>query len=475
MPLESSLSWGLNRACYDKETFVLTENGWKLHNAVEPRERIMVFDPTANSMWYELPQGLVSYEYEGEMIHFKSTLVDIMVTPDHKMLFKSSSKNLDRLPWKVVQARELVGKRVNLPGTAHWEGEKDFEYIEVPEFWKRNGSIGPRLLQTVKIPTSIWMEVGGFYLSEGGMDTKNRYLFVLSQAKRHEDVVKDIRTVLTKLPFHSHEYSDETTIRWNVDGKQLCEFIARCFGESSTGKCIIPEFKNLPPGRLKSLLQPLLKGDGTRKGERFIRLSTTSKQLAHDVAEIAIKLGWSASVRVAYEAHGNRFTCYSVSFPLAAYRSLQKSGIVVAHYRGPVYCFNVSTGFYVTMRNGKIAFQGNTFIAAAKRGFKGKAGSGRGPSSKQNSTYSLGDDMAFKTEEEGVLLFTIGGKVQTREEFDKRVKARFGKTFQSAWKEALAYVRGFDKDTLLSSADFFSKVYRPVRDDFSARWTDAAG
>ena len=113
------------------------------------------------------------------------------------------------------------------------------------------------------------------------------------------------------------------------------------------------------------------------------------------------------------------------------------------------------------------------FIAAAKRGFKGGSGSsGTGdPSLGRKDTYSLGDDVAFKVEIYGTLLFTIGGKVQTPEEFDKRVKARFGDEFPAAWKEALAYVRGFDKKTLLSGDDFFRIVYKPVRDSLADKWS----
>ena len=117
-------------------------------------------------------------------------------------------------------------------------------------------------------------------------------------------------------------------------------------------------------------------------------------------------------------------------------------------------------------------FNRSIFIAAAKRGFKGGSG-GPGKTSKARNTYSLGDDMAFKTEEDGVLLFTIGGKVQTKEEFDKRVKSRFGKSFPEAWKEALGYVRGFDREVLLSAEGFYREVYRPVRDDWASRWSDA--
>jgi hypothetical protein len=119
------------------------------------------------------------------------------------------------------------------------------------------------------------------------------------------------------------------------------------------------------------------------------------------------------------------------------------------------------------------------FIAAAKRGFKGGTPSGEGvtgarKTSKREGTYLLGDDMAYKTEKDGVLLFTIGGRVQTKEEFDKRVRARFGRAFPEAWKEALRYVKGFDRDVLLSSDGFFRDVYRPVRDELADKWSAAS-
>jgi len=117
------------------------------------------------------------------------------------------------------------------------------------------------------------------------------------------------------------------------------------------------------------------------------------------------------------------------------------------------------------------------FIAAAKRGFKGGSGSGGagGAGARQGSdAYFLGDDMAYKAEKGGNLLFTIGGKVQTKEEFDKRVMARFGKAFPAAWKEALTYVKTFDRSVLLSADDFFRIVYKPVRDELSEKWSTAS-
>jgi hypothetical protein len=120
------------------------------------------------------------------------------------------------------------------------------------------------------------------------------------------------------------------------------------------------------------------------------------------------------------------------------------------------------------------------FIAAAKRGFKGSSGGGKGKgkggkTSKTAGTYYLGDDMAFKDETGGVLRFTIGGKVQTKEDFERQVKSRFGEAFRPAWKEALAYVKSFDREVLLSTDRFFGDIYRPRRDELAEKWTEASG
>lgn len=116
------------------------------------------------------------------------------------------------------------------------------------------------------------------------------------------------------------------------------------------------------------------------------------------------------------------------------------------------------------------------FIAAAKRGFKGGGGEGgkRGKSSKSRNVYHLGDDAAFKEEKGGVLLFAIGGVVQTKESFEKQVRSRFGGAFRDAWREAVTYVRSFDKETLLSADGFYREVYKPRRDELAEKWSAAS-
>jgi len=477
LKLDEAYSWGLNRACYSEDTYVLTANGWKLHSDVSDTDRIMVFSPRDDKMWYEKPNALLAYENSGEMVHFRSTLVDILTTPEHTIVYKWGSSR----PWRITQAKALVEKRVILPAVADWDcKESDMGWVEVPQFLKRNGSIGPTLLSAVKIPIPTWLELAGYYLSEGGMDSKNHYNFTLAQSKKKPDYIDKIRYILRCLPFHSHEYSDDTMVRWNVGNKQLCEYITGEFGEGHQNKHIPSWIKNLPRHHLVILFDSLLLGDGTFRNGRFIRYSSTSERLAYDVAEIAIKLGYSTNLRVAYASHGRRDTLYQVTLRKAKYHDVSKQKISFENYTGVVYCFSTSTGFYVTMRNGKTAFQGNTFYAAAKRGFKGGGGSGgrsklksaeNRPPEARPDVFRLGDDMAFREVRGGRMLFTIGGKVQSEADFKRQVASRFGEKFSAAWRDALDLLGNYDRDTLLSQNSFYRDVYKPNRDSLVEKWS----
>ena len=128
------------------------------------------------------------------------------------------------------------------------------------------------------------------------------------------------------------------------------------------------------------------------------------------------------------------------------------------------------------------------FYAAAKRGFKGKgaigaggsgAPGGRGETQRSDvKEYYLGDEMSYmeKDSAKSRPVFTIGGEAQTEDRFRRQIGARFaGSSYQTAWREALDYVKHFDRDALLSGSRFFSDVYRPVRDEFAEKWSEASG
>jgi hypothetical protein len=121
------------------------------------------------------------------------------------------------------------------------------------------------------------------------------------------------------------------------------------------------------------------------------------------------------------------------------------------------------------------------FYAAAKRGFKEKKIPGRNregiserPMQRGRAMYYLGDEMAYNSKTEGKLYFTIGGTLQTENDFQRQIMDRFGNIYSKAWTEALRIVRQYPRESLLSQNRFFQDIYKPRRDELAAKWTEMA-
>lgn len=116
------------------------------------------------------------------------------------------------------------------------------------------------------------------------------------------------------------------------------------------------------------------------------------------------------------------------------------------------------------------------YYAAAKRGFKEAAGRTPAPPKGARSVreHLLGDDKGYAVTRRGVTLFTIGGEIQTPEEFRRQIESRFAGTFAEAWQEAQALVAAAPRDVLESRDGFYMRVYRPRRDILAAKWEERA-
>jgi GTP cyclohydrolase IA len=114
--------------CYDEQTEILTEDGWK-HFSELRMERVGQIDPQTLELSFTLPNEWVNYQYSGPMHRFWNDDIDLLVTPDHRMLVQRAdefrrtggvwqfiaAKDLDPQCWYVVPNTHLR------PGEALWQ------------------------------------------------------------------------------------------------------------------------------------------------------------------------------------------------------------------------------------------------------------------------------------------------------------------------------------------------------------------
>jgi superfamily II DNA or RNA helicase len=354
--------------CYSEDTMVLTENGWKLH-ADWNGEKIAVYDPTSREIRLEKPLNFVQMHYKGPMVNIVSDTTDIFVTPNHRMLIRWNNK----AEWRVLEAQKLVGKTYwQMKVSDLWQGEPlGTDTLVIPQFRNKYG-----YTRTVDLNLNDLMTLIGYYLTEG---STNKFTTRIHQsaASRH---LQEIKTLFSSLNLQVRETITQRTrfgktdslVSFEIPGVGFRDWTVTTCGLGAYGKHIPPRIKNLPVAQLRPLFEAMMNGDGSwnpsgRSGVYY----TVSKQLAYDFAEVALKLGYA--IKIGTQAETNPTSkadfLYKVNIVQRTTRCInahhRTSYAKEVNYDGNIFCFQTSTGFYVTMRNGKPAIQGNTFVKLA--------------------------------------------------------------------------------------------------------------
>lgn len=107
--------------CYDEETEVLTDDGFKKYYEIMNYEinkdgkysvtikngiKIACFNANNENLEYYDPISASLYDYNGSMYHFKNNKIDICVTPNHDMWVSDEESNHSRR-WKKVKAKDI--------------------------------------------------------------------------------------------------------------------------------------------------------------------------------------------------------------------------------------------------------------------------------------------------------------------------------------------------------------------------------
>jgi len=408
--------------CYSEDTRVLTRDGFKYFYELSYEDEIATLNPETWEIEYHKPIRIVSSYYEGVMVHLKSKSIDLLVTPNHNVYYTTSRGSRFRF----AKAIELVNKGyIIIPRKARWKG-KDIEYYEIPlpeqhnlervkkyfealklkekgvklkeicsklninfntlSGWLYNGykpdpyrRRGKSPLKIIsKVPANIWMKFLGWFISEGSLVVVKRnnvirdWLVTISQSNKEN--VKEIVSILRKIGFSPQvtprKMGSKVNYLIRIHSRQLAEYLTR-FGKHSKERHIPVEIKNLSSNLLEILLNTLIKGDGTVVNEKRKIYYTASKKLAEDVAEIALKCGYTVCLRideretVPPSRRKYRTKLYVVDIRKSS--GLSKAKAKTVNYKGMVYCVEVPNHIILVERNGKICWCGNSIHPSGAR------------------------------------------------------------------------------------------------------------
>jgi len=356
--------------CHDDTTEILTQDrGWQLFRDIVAQDAVATLNEEKDSMEWQIPQEVIGMPYKGNMVKFTSRVIDMLVTPNHRMYTRRYPLGINRLntgnllyptkshptittQWQFIDAESLLEnysrqKWQFKTSCKTWDGV-DLSHVSIPPY--RAAKYGHSVKEIESIDIDLMIELAGWFITEGSIDKTRKQVCLCQDKKANPENWEYVKEVCEKigLGFWNGGRNDKD---FSISSKRLAMYMEEQFGRTSKDKMIPKWMKNLPTHRLKKLLDICILGDGWIANKSF-GYKSISKQLRHDISEIAIKCGYGVT------EHGDTVNI----------RCLQNEPTINQEpenisYDGMVYCVTVSNGIILTRRNGKPCWSGNSYAS----------------------------------------------------------------------------------------------------------------
>lgn len=361
--------------CYDKETEVLTKDGWKFFKDVTLRDTVATLNQNTQNIEYHKPNEIVKVPYKGDLLHFKNKYVDLLVTPNHNMFCGLPNKD-----YKLIRA-DKISKYYQY----RFKKDANYKEVEYKRYFELESPEQRQVTSNVikdKLLMNDWLEFLGYFLSEGSCNFKensNSYIVRIAQNKNcpkkslnKGDVFSKIRSCIERLGFNFYENDNDG---FSISNKQLYTYLKQ-FGLQH--ERFIPDFiKNLNKEQINIFIDAYILGDGVlykRKDGLFTKgIISTSKRIIDDFQLLFLTIGECGDIKFhgrkgAVKYIGERkivakYDCYHI-FMNAFYKnptySKQQSVVNNIPYDDFVYCCEVKNHILYVRRNGIATWCGNT-------------------------------------------------------------------------------------------------------------------
>jgi site-specific DNA-methyltransferase (adenine-specific) len=359
--------------CYDKDTEILTDNGWKKFYEINLKTNILSMHPNNFNTKYLRPNKIFNYKYNGKMLYLELRNTSLLVTPNHNMFCKKRNYN----NYKMISANNFYNKDLKIRKSCKWIGN-DIKFFTFDGYKSKFH----KEIKEKTVSMKSFLKVLGLFLSEGHVlkGRNNRPCGIcITQVKQENFEI--IRSALLECFGNFKERIYNSKHQFVVNSVQVGLYFNR-FG-ICYNKYIPNEILNLSAEYLEILKKYLIIGDGCISKGR-VSYYTSSKQLADDFQILSIKTGKSAFIsfregRASYIkgklVRGIRnYEVHETNMSEVRIKSREYNKEFWVDYDDNVYCVELPE--YHTLlvrRNGKCIWCGNsgtTAIAAVKNNRK---------------------------------------------------------------------------------------------------------
>lgn len=292
-------------SCYSEDTEVLTSNGWILFKDLTMEHKVATMTEHGGLL-YNLPNEVMSYDFNGKLYHIESNQIDLLVTPNHRMYVgdREGKKFGFELAEEVYGKRRKYKKDVDIFVPTKDEHPAELSYVnpetglevdEPKEFVIKNSH------GELRMKMHDWLQLFGIWIAEG-CTLRTWGVSIATHKQRVKDVME---TICTNMGFELYKHKDdkEDTVcnAWCINNKVLVEYI-KPLSVGAVNKSLPNWVWFLTREQCRTLINGMMLGDGHTMENETRRYDTSSTKLANDFQRLCLHAGFACNITTKYEA-----------------------------------------------------------------------------------------------------------------------------------------------------------------------------
>ena len=322
--------------CFDEETEALTPTGWISYKDLNEQSIVAAFDRASEHLCWTPVCAMQQYSYAGDMVRFRSHSIDLLVTPDHQMLYKNGGWHR----WHLRSARDGVEQapnwRIPIAGCIVAVDPVDLSEDE--------------------------LRIAGWLISEGWF-SKSKPEVELYQTDRYlpqllrDLAVLDLRWSLSPRTAASQSFGGRlcswTTVRLDRPSSRRVREIVN--------EKRIPEawISRLTAAQFAALFETLILGDGSIEGEKLWSYCSSDEVLIDRFQALSTVHGFRATKRQRQGLTGQ--PAWRLRFSPRKETSITQETVRhMEKYTGIVWCVTTDVGTVLVRRHGNTVVTGNS-------------------------------------------------------------------------------------------------------------------
>lgn len=328
--------------CFESGVEIFTPHGWRVLDTLPEQVEVATMT-TAGEFQWQVPTKVIHKKHTGDLLRFKHRSMDVAVTPDHRFetLVKASMHATPAM--QVMPAEEIERlfkpRCFGIPRAARVWGGVNPGTVTVPRWESRRYKEDKRTHHFEKLDALDAAELMAWYATEGSADATT--VGIAQDTTANPANCSRIAHLLDRI---GAKYGQDDS-KFRVCSPELANWLIEQCGRYSENKRLPRWVLDLPTHGLQRVLEALVLGDGSFRGEGA-RFYSKSKQLLANVTEIAQKLGYGVT-----EYPSKNCQCLSISMRHVDAFLFKKP--VREAYSGLVHCVSVPNQRIYVRKNGK--------------------------------------------------------------------------------------------------------------------------